>query len=97
MCYLSYEINFLIKELDYNHIRSNQLIIESIRQFNISFEKPKNKNEVMVLNLISLLNVKNKIIILDKCLVNFNKREKKFIKEKIIFELTKNNFVILNE
>jgi len=97
VCYLSYEINFLIKELDYNHIRSNQLIIESIRQFNISFEKPKNKNEVMVLNLISLLNVKNKIIILDKCLVNFNKREKKFIKEKIIFELTKNNFVILNE
>ena len=97
MCYLSDEINFLIKELDYNHIRSNQLIIESIRQFNISFEKPKNKNEVMVLNLISLLNVKNKIIILDKCLVNFNKREKKFIKEKIIFELTKNNFLILNE
>ena len=97
VCYLSDEINFLIKELDYNHIRSNQLIIESIRQFNISFEKPKNKNEVMVLNLISLLNVKNKIIILDKCLVNFNKREKKFIKEKIIFELTKNNFLILNE
>ena len=96
VCYLSHEINFLISQLDYKQISSNKLIIESIRRFNISYEKPKNLNEIIVLNLLSLLQAKNKIIILDKCLVNFTKQESNFIKQKIIFELTKNNFVILN-
>ena len=97
VCYFNNEINFIINEFDYNQIRSNQLIIESIRQFNISYDKPKNKNEIMILNLLFLLSIKNKIIILDKCLVNFNKKQKNFIKQKIVSELMKNNFVILNE
>lgn len=96
VCYLNNEINFFINQFDYKQISSNKLIIESIRQFNISYEKPKNLNEIIVINLLSLLQAKNKIIILDKCLTNFNKQEKNFIKQKIILELVKNNFVILN-
>ena len=57
----------------------------------------KDFNETIMINCLKLLTCQNKIIIFDKYFNNLPQDYKKFVNEKIINELVKNNFVLINE
>ena len=96
VCYFNNEISFLIDQFDYSNL-NNQIILNCIKQFNIKIDMTKDFNETIMINCLKLLTCQNKIIIFDKYFNNLPQDYKKFVNEKIINELVKNNFVLINE
>ena len=94
VCYVDSKIEYLLNDLNYKLIHNDQFIVKTMKQFNINLSIKLNSKQMLIVNMLSLLQYSNKLIIFDNHHPLFNDDEWNYVVKEIFTRLSKNNFVL---
>lgn len=92
ICYFNFEQRLLFKTDNELDLLQKPFVSEVMKKLDLANENKK----ITIYQLINLLNEKNKIIIFDNFFSIYNNEEKKLIKNTLLKNISKENFIIHN-